>query len=149
MANLWKDNLPNTSAKVKILDYVFYTEYFDDFPNEGLVADEQRKQFFKILQDKAIEVVKTTRDVNVLMGFFMIQWMGLTQKKDATPREIMWALMLACKKHLTENKDDVGEIDKYFEVFFWAFVTKERLEKINKIYKEKNIDNFIKESFYN
>ena len=149
MANLWKNNLPNISAKIKILDYVFYSEYFDDFPNEGLVADEHQKHFFKILQDKAIEVVKITRDINVLMGFFMIQWMGLTQKKDATPREIMWALMLACKKHLKENKDDVGEIDKYFEVFFWAFVTKERLEKINKIYKEKNIDNFIKESFYN
>ena len=48
MANLWKDNLPNISAKIKILDCVFYTEYFDDFPDEGLVADEHRKHCFKI-----------------------------------------------------------------------------------------------------
>tara|TARA_B110000971_G_scaffold165349_1_gene169376 strand:+ start:255 stop:371 length:117 start_codon:yes stop_codon:yes gene_type:complete len=34
-------------------------------------------------------------------------------------------------------------------LILWAFVTKERLEKINKIYKEKDIDSFIKESFYN
>ena len=49
MANLWKDNLPDIATKIKILDCVFYTEYFDDFPDEGLVADEHQKHCFKII----------------------------------------------------------------------------------------------------
>ena len=121
-----------------------------DFPNLGSFfknpilskkeADKFFKIFFKILKDKSVTVYSTNKETNVLLAFFTYYWVKL----NANPKLRLYSICYLCRDYFNEPpKNREEDTLKYYNVFFNAFFTKERILKLKKEYPGTIYSNII------
>ena len=149
MAESWSKDTREIRKKASIInECAFLPEFFPEFPDRDNLSkketDKYFKIFFKILKDKSITVYSTNKETNVLLAFFTYYWVKL----NASPKLRLYSICYLCRDYFNEppkNRDD--EILKYYNTFFNAFFTKERISKLKKRYPGTIYSNIIKKNY--
>ena len=149
MAESWSDDTRELRKKAKIIhECAFLPEFFPEFPEKDNLskkeADKYFKIFFKILKDKSITVFSTNKETNILLAFFTYYWVKL----NANPKLRLYSICYLCRDYFNEPPKN-REVDtlKYYNVFFNAFFTKERILKLKKEYPGTIYSNIIKRNY--
>ena len=149
MAESWSDDTRELRKKAKIIhECAFLPEFFPEFPVKDNLSkketDKYFKIFFKILKDKSITVFSTNKETNILLTFFTYYWVKL----NANPKLRLYSICYLCRDYFNEPPKN-REVDtiKYYNVFFNAFFTKERILKLKKEYPGTIYSNIIKRNY--
>ena len=149
MAESWSDDTRELRKKAKIIhECAFLPEFFPEFPEKDNLSkketDKYFKIFFKILKDKSITVFSTNKETNILLAFFTYYWVKL----NANPKLRLYSICYLCRDYFNEPPKN-REVDtlKYYNVFFNAFFTKERILKLKKEYPGTIYTNIIKRNY--
>jgi hypothetical protein len=122
--------------------------FFLEFPEKDNLSkkesDKYFKLFFKILKDKSVTVYSSNKETNILLAFFTYYWVKL----DTNPKLRLYSICYLCKDYFNEIPQN-REVDvlKYFNIFFNAFFTKERILKLKKEYPGTIYSNIIRNNY--
>ena len=129
MAESWSDDTRELRKKANIIhECAFLPEFFPEFPEKDNLSkketDKYFKIFFKILKDKSITVFSTNKETNILLAFFTYYWVKL----NANPKLRLYSICYLCRDYFNDppKKRKVDTL-KYYNVFFNAFFTMERI----------------------
>ena len=149
MAESWSEDTRELRKKAKIIhECAFLPEFFPEFPEKDNLSkkenDKYFKIFFNILKDKSVTVFSTNKETNILLAFFTYYWVKL----NANPKLRLYSICYLCRDYFNEPPKN-REVDtlKYYNVFFNAFFTKERILKLKKEYPGTIYTNIIKRNY--
>ena len=146
MTELWSEDKKDLEIKAKIISECAYLpEFFPEFPDKDLSKEELDKymdDFVEILTDKADTIYSTNRERNLVRVFFTIHW----KKLSTNPKVKMYCISYLCAEYFRKSKRDRTVLN-YFQTFFNAFFTKDRISKLKEEYGKKHYDNLIKKYY--
>lgn len=149
MAESWSEDTRKLRKKAKIIhECAFLPEFFPEFPYKDNLSkkesDEYFKTFFNILKDKSVTVYSSNKETNILLAFFTYYWVKL----NANPKLRLYSICYLCMDYFNETPQN-REVDvlKYYNIFFNAFFTKERILKLKKEYPGTIYSNIIKNNY--
>ena len=149
MAESWSDDTRDLRKKAKIIhECAFLPEFFPEFPEKDNLSkkenDKYFKIFFNILKDKSVTVFSTNKETNILLAFFTYYWVKL----NANPKLRLYSICYLCRDYFNEPpKNREADTLKYYNIFFNAFFTKERILKLKKEYPGTTYSNIIKRNY--